>query len=106
MLCGRWVVVAVGVLTACGGNARHGDAGADGLPADGSLTDAPIDGPPMDAPPRCGDGHLDPGEQCDGIEGLSGDGCLATCTPETVAWRNLTPNPAPQRDELAIAYDS
>jgi cysteine-rich repeat protein len=106
MSCGRWVVVVVGVLTACGGNARHGDAGADGLPADGSLIDAPIDGPPIDAPPRCGDGHLDPGEQCDGIEGLSGDGCSATCTPEAVAWRNLTPNPAPQRDELAIAYDS
>ncbi|MCK5211358.1 DUF11 domain-containing protein [Candidatus Parcubacteria bacterium] len=32
--------------------------------------------------PYCGDGHLDPGEQCDDGNNVSGDGCSATCTTE------------------------
>ncbi len=32
--------------------------------------------------PYCGDGHLDPGEQCDDGNNVNGDGCSATCTTE------------------------
>jgi cysteine-rich repeat protein len=32
----------------------------------------------------CGDGILDPGEGCDDGNNISGDGCSATCTVETV----------------------
>ncbi|MCD6355842.1 MAG: hypothetical protein J7L66_01045, partial [Anaerolineaceae bacterium] len=32
--------------------------------------------------PECGDGNLDPGEQCDDGNNLDGDGCSATCTIE------------------------
>jgi cysteine-rich repeat protein len=34
------------------------------------------------APPACGDGHIDPGEQCDDGNTVSGDGCSATCMLE------------------------
>ena len=33
-------------------------------------------------PARCGDGYLDPGEQCDDGNNLNGDGCSASCTLE------------------------
>ena len=33
-------------------------------------------------PPRCGDGYLDPGEQCDDGNDVNGDGCNASCTLE------------------------
>jgi cysteine-rich repeat protein len=123
MQSGRWVLVVVGALVACGDNrdAPHdGAVGADD--ADEIVTDGAVDAPPdgapdappdgpadagIDAAPRCGDGHLDPGEECDeGIEGLSGDGCSSTCTTEEMSWTNLTPNPAPKRRDMAIAYDS
>ncbi len=109
----RGVAVFVVVLTACGDPAVHEDAGVgsdaapDGTPpivVDAGV-DAPSDAPP-DAPPRCGDNHVDPGEQCDGIEGLSGDGCSAACTPEAIEWTNLTPNSTPTRAHTAVAYDS
>jgi len=32
---------------------------------------------------RCGDGNIDPGEQCDDANGVDGDGCSALCTVET-----------------------
>lgn len=32
--------------------------------------------------PTCGDGHLDPGEQCDDGNAAGGDGCSATCAIE------------------------
>lgn len=32
--------------------------------------------------PSCGDGHVDPGEQCDDGNTVSGDGCSATCQDE------------------------
>src|SRR6266404_5783716 len=35
------------------------------------------------AAPRCGDGFLDPGEQCDDGNTTSGDGCSANCTLES-----------------------
>lgn len=104
MLYGRFApLILVVTLSGCGDNrARRGDGGA----ADdaGVLHDA-LDAP-LDAPPRCGDGHLDPGEECDGVEGLSGDGCSSTCTTEAITWTNLTPNPIPGRSGHAMAYDS
>ncbi len=122
MQSGRWVLVVVGALVACGDNRdapRDGAVGsddADEVVADGAVdapdatADAPPDGPVdagIDAAPRCGDGHLDPGEECDeGIEGLSGDGCSSTCTTEEMSWTNLTPNPTPPLQYAAIAYDS
>jgi uncharacterized repeat protein (TIGR01451 family) len=32
--------------------------------------------------PYCGDGHLDPGEQCDDGNNVNGDGCSASCRTE------------------------
>ena len=32
--------------------------------------------------PRCGDGNLDPGEECDDGNNLDGDGCSSQCTIE------------------------
>jgi cysteine-rich repeat protein len=32
--------------------------------------------------PSCGDGHVDPGEECDDGNTVSGDGCSATCQDE------------------------
>lgn len=123
MQSGRWALVVVGALLACGDNRdapRDGGVGsddADEVVADGAV-DAPPDGAPdappdapadagIDAAPRCGDGHPDPGEECDeGIEGLSGDGCSSTCTTEEMSWTNLTPNLAPKVGGAAMAYDS
>ena len=34
-------------------------------------------------PPLCGDGIQDPGEQCDDINTMAGDGCSSTCTIES-----------------------
>jgi cysteine-rich repeat protein len=107
-------VLVVGALLACGdnrsvrddGGSLLGDAddGGDG-PVDAGVDGVP-DAPP-DAPPRCGDGHVDPGEECDqAIAGLASDGCSAACTHEPITWTNLTPNPAPRRAAHAVAYDS
>lgn len=41
---------------------------------------------PLDAgapPAQCGNGVVEPGEQCDDTNGTSGDGCSATCQVET-----------------------
>jgi cysteine-rich repeat protein len=35
-------------------------------------------------PPCCGDGHVDPGEQCDDHNTLDGDGCSSTCQLEPI----------------------
>ena len=42
----------------------------------------------------CGDGNIDPGEQCDDGNQVSGDGCSATCTTET----GFTCTPTPKSD--------
>lgn len=110
----------IAALIACGDNRPGGppddvdaDVGgaADAAPADAGVDAAPadagIDAALADAAPACGDGHLDPGEECDqSIAGLSGDGCSSTCTTELITWTNLTPNPAPPRWRHAMAYDS
>lgn len=58
-------------LLACKGGPAH--AHADGSPCASAC-------PP--APGTCGDGHLDPGEQCDDGNTVSGDGCSSTCQLE------------------------
>jgi fibro-slime domain-containing protein len=42
---------------------------------------------------KCGDGHLDPGEECDDGNAVSGDGCAATCKLES-GWDCPTPGAA------------
>ena len=42
-----------------------------------------------EAPPACGDGFLDPGEECDDNNVASGDGCAADCTLESCGDGNL-----------------
>ena len=39
--------------------------------------------PSLGGAPRCGDGFLDPGEQCDDGNRTNGDGCSSTCTLES-----------------------
>ncbi len=90
------VTAAAGLLVGCAAsNTIAEDAGAS---ADGTIIldrDAPpvaSDGAPSaDAPgrpdafvppPRCGDGHLDPGEQCDDGNETPDDGCDADCARE------------------------
>ncbi len=60
----------------------------DGSVLDASVMDTPVSTPDVPLPdgslgdgrvPRCGDGILDPGEQCDDGNNVSGDGCSATC---------------------------
>jgi cysteine-rich repeat protein len=64
------------IVAACGGG--------DDMPADDDDTvepDAAVDPEPDAAPPEdhCGDGVLDPDEQCDDGGKEAGDGCAATC---------------------------
>ncbi len=64
------------------------DAGAADAQADAAL-DAPAD---VFVAPYCGDGHVDPGEQCDDGNQSRFDGCLPDCTSvaplsdPTLAW--------------------
>jgi len=58
---------------AAGGNAGT-DAGPDATRPD--LVPVPI---PPPSPPTCGNGVLDPGEQCDDGNRTSGDGCTVLC---------------------------
>lgn len=113
----RGVLAIVATLVACGDNGLGSDdaGGVDDADViDDAMLDAGIDGPSdapvdasIDAPPGCGDGLLQTGEECDtGVWGLSGDGCSSSCTLETMTWTNLTPNPAPRRSGLAMAYDA
>jgi cysteine-rich repeat protein/parallel beta-helix repeat protein len=79
-----------------GFGAPGGDGGGtdavptDALPSDGAATDAiPSDGAPTDAEPidagptDCGDGELDPGEQCDDGNNSNEDACLNNCVMAT-----------------------
>ena len=110
---GRCVsLLLVAVLAGCGDN---GVGRGDGGTVDVGTYDADVSGDApdawldalVDAAPYCGDGHVDPDEECDeGIAGLSGDGCSSTCTTESITWTNLTPNPIPARWHHAMAYDS
>lgn len=70
-------------------DAREPDAAApDADPADAEAPDAALPDagePDLGIPPSCGDGLLDPGEQCDDGNTSSGDGCEASCLI-TVGW--------------------
>jgi len=46
-----------------------------------------LSGIPQEEPrpePKCGDRHIDPGEQCDDGNNINGDGCSSTCQEEVV----------------------
>jgi cysteine-rich repeat protein len=51
------------------------------------------------APPRCGDGYLDPGEQCDDGNTVDGDGCNSQCLLERCG--NGVVEPGEQCDDAA-----
>jgi len=57
------------------------------LPVDAGASDTGIDGGPVGC---CGNGILDPGEQCDDGNTNNGDGCSATCQIET-GWQCPAP---------------
>lgn len=93
------IVIGVLFLAACGDNIKLPvpvDAAqttpiADGAPADGPadatpVDSAPVDAAPVDAPlpdapnPVCGDGVIDPVEECDDGNVIPNDGCDPDCT--------------------------
>jgi cysteine-rich repeat protein len=62
----------------------------------------PSNSNPASAPATCGNGKLDPGEECDDGNTVSGDGCSGTCTleqgntlacmdPQAVTFKSYTP---------------
>lgn len=86
--------VACGTSGESGARATHHDAGADAPPdagdagdaadADAAPPDAGVDAQADVAPaPYCGDGHVDPGEECDDGNANRFDGCLPDCTRVT-----------------------
>ena len=54
--------------------------------------------------PVCGDGHVDPPEQCDdgALNGTPGDGCSATCDYANVTWE-VEPNNTFMQADAALA---
>jgi len=88
------VLLSLFVVVGCGSSHSEDDGGLDGTVADGTiLFDAMIDAGPPDSGPHdmgvdmhvavCGDGHLDPGEECDDAhltrDAGTASGCDATC---------------------------
>ncbi|HLT37621.1 MAG TPA: hypothetical protein VK034_15115, partial [Enhygromyxa sp.] len=71
---------------------------SDDPPADGETTDAETEtGLPTFDPPEaeCGNGYLEPGEQCDDANLIDGDGCDALCQiPCSMVWEATIPSPA------------
>lgn len=47
-----------------------------------TAADTPTSTPTATPPPACGDGRLDPGEECDDGNAAAGDGCAAACRVE------------------------
>jgi cysteine-rich repeat protein len=97
-------------LIACGDNRAAPDASMDSLPdaQEDALVDAPdamIDAA-IDAAPFCGDGVLDPDEECDtGLRGLSNDGCSSTCGMESLVFSTPTREMMLPRARHSLAYD-
>ena len=76
-------------LTGTAGAPGSGGAVADGGLGVDALADRlppPIDAPIQTWPPLCGNGMVDPGEQCDDGNRMSGDGCSALCQIECTEW--------------------
>jgi large repetitive protein len=64
-----------GLVAACSSTSSGVEPGADA----GCAPNCPAEGGPL-----CGNGAVDPGEECDDGNTVAGDGCSATCTKETV----------------------
>jgi cysteine-rich repeat protein len=61
-----------------------------------------VDGSTTDVPTTCGDGELDPGEDCDDANLLDGDGCNHDCTPSgELIWQVVEDGPAALADGAA-----
>jgi len=56
-----------------------GDAEVEGPHDIGGDVDVPEDAPDVDVPVTCGNGAVDPGEDCDDGNVLDGDGCETSC---------------------------
>ena len=63
--------------------------GSGGLFIDTTLYDGEVTC--LGGPPVCGDGHLDPGEECDDGNTQNGDGCSSTCQIEGDTIRAVGP---------------
>ncbi len=79
----------------------------DDAPADGEISDGESEtGPPIFEPPEpeCGNGYLEPGEQCDDANLVDGDGCDSLCQiPCGMLWEASIPSPA--EDVLPVVVD-
>lgn len=93
----------------------------DDVPADGetsetsetSESESGETGPPTFEPPEpeCGNGYLEPGEQCDDANLTDGDGCDSLCqVPCGMLWEATIPSPAldvvPIVIDMAVGPDS
>ena len=75
------------LAASCGGNAvgadsgdtAHEDGGGDGGGEVGDVEDGEPLLPPVEDEPVCGNGVLDPGEECDDRNRVNGDGCDWLC---------------------------
>jgi cysteine-rich repeat protein len=70
------------------GDGRHGFVNRYSKTDNFKVREIVVAPPPEEPKPCCGDGHLDPGEECDDGNLVDGDGCSSTCTLEP-------PPPAP-----------
>jgi len=71
------------ISTGTGGATGDGGVGADALPdARPPLLDAPVVIDAYLPPVPCGNGMIDPGEECDDGNAVSGDGCSRICQVE------------------------
>ena len=85
----------------------------DDVPADGETSESDSEtGPPIFDPPEaeCGNGYLDPGEQCDDANLTDGDGCDSLCQiPCGMLWETSIPSPAvdvlPTVVDMAVGAD-
>jgi fibro-slime domain-containing protein len=101
-----WALVLSVVGTSCAGIKPMASAGSGGSNGRGTGGHSASDGgtpPPVDAitinPMLCGNGVLDPGEQCDDGNTVGGDGCTPLCQIEQ-GWTCPTPGQPCVRTEI------
>jgi cysteine-rich repeat protein len=78
-----WTAIAAAALLAgCGGDTSLEGVSASpgGASPSGVRPDTPPEDPPPEPDPYCGDGTLDPGEECDDGNTRDTDGCDRDCT--------------------------